>query len=60
MAESWREQVQAERGWEGFQTEDFRHLKQEFGVDWVVLDRAQRADLNCPYRNESVRVCRID
>jgi hypothetical protein len=30
------------------------------GVTWVVLSAQARTDLVCPFRNERVRVCRLD
>jgi hypothetical protein len=39
LAPRWLREVTAERGWQDFGDEDFLHLKKEFGVDWIVLDR---------------------
>jgi hypothetical protein len=39
LAPRWLKEVTAERGWQDFGDEDFLHLKKEFGVDWIVLDR---------------------
>jgi len=60
MAEHWREQVNATRGWSGFTVEDLRRLKQSFGVSWVVLERSGISDLTCPYQNDRVMVCRVN
>jgi hypothetical protein len=59
LAETWRRQVQALDGWQSFQAEDFRLLKREFGVDWVVTQRPVDG-LPCPYRNRTVAVCRVE
>ena len=59
LAETWRRQVTAQEGWQSFQLQDFRLLKQEFGVDWVMLERPP-AGMQCPYQNASVAVCRIE
>jgi hypothetical protein len=59
LAEIWRRQVVAQEGWQGFHAQDFRRLRQEFGVDWVVVERPV-AGLDCPYRNPSVSVCRVE
>jgi hypothetical protein len=59
MAEEWRRQVRAQAGWKDFGAEDFRRLRREFGVDWVVLERPVTG-LRCPYQNATVRVCRVE
>jgi hypothetical protein len=60
LAETWREQVNAERGWEKFQGADFARLKRQFGVNWVVVQQSGVAGLECPYENPVVRVCRVE
>ncbi len=66
LAEQWEQQVQAQRGWENFQADDFQRLQQDYGVTWVVLQRGSHipqsgstANLDCPYQNEVVAVCRV-
>jgi hypothetical protein len=39
MANEWLKQVQAEHDWEKFQLQDFRRLRAQYGVDWVVLQQ---------------------
>lgn len=60
LANEWRDQVQAQRGWRNFQTADFARLQRSFGVTWVVLQEDQNAGLNCPYKSQEVAVCRLD
>jgi hypothetical protein len=61
MAPEWWTQEQAQSGWQNFQLQDFRRLRARYGVSWVVLQQQQAtADLRCPYRNRSVKVCAID
>lgn len=60
MAEEWLKQVQAESGWRKFQLQDFRRLRAQYGVNWIVLQQPGVAGLNCPYENSAVRICRID
>jgi hypothetical protein len=60
MADEWLKQVQAERGWQKFQLQDFRRLHAEYGVNWVVLQQPGVAGLQCPYQNRAVRICRIE
>jgi hypothetical protein len=58
LAAPWQRQVQAEQGWNGFQLKNFEALKQEFGVNWVVLEHPV-AGMPCAYTNGSLQVCRI-
>jgi hypothetical protein len=60
LAETWRQQVRAQNGWKDFQAEDFQRLKNQFGVDWVVVERPGVAGLDCPYQNKTVLVCRVE
>ncbi len=60
LAARWREEVEAQRGWEHFGTTDFQRLKARFGVNWVLVERPGHGDLQCPYENPAVRVCRLE
>ena len=60
LAPRWLREVEAQRGWRGFQRPDFQRLKAEFGVDWVVLTNPSVAGMTCPYRNQHLAVCRVD
>lgn len=55
----WLEQVQAQRGWPGFRIGNFERLKQQFGVDWVLVSNPAPGGLNCRWRNRSLAVCQI-
>lgn len=55
----WERQVEAQKGWPNFQIQDFKRLKAEFGVDWVLVSYPQPAGLLCPWHNESLAACRI-
>lgn len=59
LGPEWERQVDAQEGWPGFHAADFERLKQEFGVDWVLVDPRQDAGLDCPWHNASLAVCRI-
>jgi hypothetical protein len=65
LAPRWLKEVEAETGWPNFRAADFARLKNEFGVNWVILsnsDAAQRAEsmgLTCIYQNSQVQVCRL-
>lgn len=58
LAEEWRRQTRAEQGWNNFGVQNFERLKQEFGINWVVLEHPV-AGMNCPYRNSTLRACEI-
>ena len=60
LAATWRRQVTAQNGWQSFRAEDFRLLKEEFGVDWVVLEQPGVTGMDCPYRNATLLVCRVE
>ena len=60
IGNEWLKQVTALQGWKHFTAKDFVRLKQQFGVDWVVLEQPGVPGLDCPYQNSRVRVCRIE
>jgi hypothetical protein len=59
LAEEWWAQVQAQTPWKSFGLEDFRRLKQKYGVGWVVVQQPGVSGLECIYQNRAVQVCRI-
>jgi hypothetical protein len=59
LAESWSRQVSALDGWKNFRREDFLRLRNQFDVNWLVLEQPGVADLPCPYSNSAVLVCEI-
>jgi hypothetical protein len=62
----WSHEVHALDNWENFTAEDLHRLREQFGVDWTVLPTAGEGSAqtialsDCPYRNRSVVVCRIE
>ncbi|MGD0014313.1 MAG: hypothetical protein ABSD56_07815 [Bryobacteraceae bacterium] len=63
LAQEWLEQSEAQRNWSSFGPADLHRLKQRFGVDWALLERAIppfSGDMVCPYQNDQIQVCRID
>jgi hypothetical protein len=52
--------MNAQSGWRDFQKGDFLRLKSQFGVNWVVVANPPVAGLSCPYRNNSLAVCRVE
>jgi hypothetical protein len=59
MAETWREQVQAQAGWHNFSAFEFRELKRRFGVDWIVVQAPGVRGFECPYVSGTLAVCAI-
>jgi hypothetical protein len=66
LAPRWLREVTALSGWRTFQRSDFERLRKQFGVDWILLSRADRQFSNpdsavmiCPYANQDVKVCRL-
>jgi hypothetical protein len=59
LADEWWEQVQAQRNWNNFGRQDFVRLQQKYGITWVVLRAPNNLDLDCPYSNSVVLVCRV-
>jgi hypothetical protein len=66
IAVDWKRQVDARARWHQFRYDDFARLKRDFGVNWVVVDLPQDVSgagghaLDCPYRNATLKVCRIE
>src|SRR5438270_3516493 len=66
LAPRWLKEVTALSGWRTFQRSDFERLREQFGVNWILLSRADRqfsssdsAVMICPYANQDVKVCRL-
>jgi hypothetical protein len=59
LAEAWWAQVLDQSPWKNFRREDFLRLKNKYGVEWVVVQTAGSAGLDCAYQNDTVRVCHI-
>ena len=59
LADRWQAQVQAERGWDGFQLSDFEKVARQYAITWIVVRRPGPAGSVCPYENEALAVCRI-
>ena len=59
----WYREVHALDNWDHFTAKDLHRLREQFGVGWTVL-RVKGAGAialsDCPYRNQSVAVCRIE
>lgn len=59
LAQTWQEQVDAQRSWRDFRVPDFDNMHRRFGVTWFVLELAQTGGMNCPYNHSGLYVCRI-
>ena len=59
LAERWWTEVQAQKNWKSFSEADFARLKNDYGVNWIVV-QTRPLNLQCPYRNDAVMVCRLD
>jgi hypothetical protein len=59
LAPLWQQQTQAARGWKQFGRQDFERLRQQFGVDWIVVQGSGVPGLACPYGRGGVAVCRL-
>jgi hypothetical protein len=59
LSPKWLEQVQDAKDWRHYGREDFERLRQKYGVSWIVVEQPGPANLDCPYQNAAVRVCRI-
>jgi hypothetical protein len=61
LAPRWLKEVNATTGWRKFQAADFERLKNDFGVNWVILNARDGAALGmqCPYHKGRISVCRL-
>jgi hypothetical protein len=59
LGEVWARQVKAQKGWSRFQVADFERLKTEFGVNWVLVSNPQPLNMECPWHNAALSVCRV-
>ena len=59
LAPAWDRQVSAQSGWESFQLADFKRLKAEFSVDWVLVKYPEPEGLECRWHNKTLSVCEI-
>jgi hypothetical protein len=55
----WKRHVDAQAGWSHFQLADFKRLKANFAVQWVVVPFPQPAGLSCSWHNATLSVCQI-
>jgi len=46
--------------WKNFGPDNFRRLKERFGVGRVIPEKPGAGGLPCVYENDAVKVCRIE
>jgi hypothetical protein len=60
LAPAWQQQTDAVDGWQHFQKQDFLRLRQQLGVNWILVQRPGGIPgLACPYKNKAVAVCKL-
>lgn len=65
LSVKWLEQIEDQKNWQQFGKADFERLRQKYGVSWVVVQQPDpakhgSAEMECPYENSAVRVCRVE
>jgi hypothetical protein len=60
LADQWQREVHALQNWGTFGPRDYRGLRENLGVTWVIVEQPGRAGLSCPYANHLVMVCSIE
>lgn len=58
LAPRWISETDATAGWQSFDARDFQGLRQQFGVDWILVDHSVPG-LACPYHNSMIWVCKL-
>jgi hypothetical protein len=66
LAPRWLNEVNAQSNWQDFQLADFKRLKKDFGVTWIIVPRPDphlvgndQKEMTCPYWNDHLQVCRL-
>lgn len=59
LGPEWDREVTATKGWAHFDHTDFMALRQEFGVNWVLVALPQSGGLDCQWHNPALAVCAI-
>jgi hypothetical protein len=61
LAQVWRNQTDSEKDWDKFIRPDFDRLRLTYGVNWIVMRRAETTkELDCPYQRANILVCRLE
>lgn len=59
LAARWTAEQRALAGWSSFQRADFARVGRDLQVSWLVLGATHAPDLDCPFVEPTVRVCRV-
>lgn len=59
LGPAWARAQSAQAGWDHFQVADFERLKEQFGVNWALVENRQTDGLDCQWHNQELSVCRI-
>ncbi len=56
---TWVAHMKALREWDDFKLENFKVLKESFGVTWVIVEKPGPEGLICEFENSLLKVCRV-
>ena len=59
LGPAWQRQVDATAGWKRLNLADFKRLKAQSGVDWVIVSDPAASGLDCKWHSNPLSVCRI-
>jgi hypothetical protein len=60
LADEWKQESAAQADWVHVSEDRLQNLRERYGVSWVLMESpATIGDLDCPYRNGGLRVCKI-
>jgi len=59
LAWQWKLETDAIANWNRFSLADFKRLKRDYHISWVVVEQPGVSGLICPYSNSAVEVCEI-
>lgn len=59
LGPDWKAQLAAQQGWKHFTVDDFKRLRAQFGVDWVLVSFPAPQGLDCHWHNQRLAACQI-
>ncbi len=59
LAEEWWSEVQAQTPWKNFGAQDFLRLKEKYDARWIVVQQPGVESFDCPFQNNTIKVCRL-
>ncbi len=60
LAGEWKNEVDAQKGWDNFGLKDLQNLARHYPVTWILTRRPGPLGLTCPFENEDFAVCRMN